>query len=53
MVRPILSAIASNASRACVALRRQTRICQLDEELAAGFPIVLTLIHWPEPGVHL
>jgi hypothetical protein len=28
-------------------------ICQLDEELAVGFPIVLTLIHWPEPGVHL
>src|SRR5215813_11855004 len=28
-------------------------ICQLDEELAAGFRTVLALIHWPEPGVHL
>jgi hypothetical protein len=28
-------------------------ICQLDEELAACFQAVLTLIHWPEPGVRL
>src|SRR6266508_3517712 len=43
-------------SRISVASRLDPMIpmrCQLDEALAAGFPIVLTLIHWPEPGVHL